>query len=55
LEHIVPVKFHENFSGVGHIHIPDFEIDPTISHILKVLVVSLAAVSLAHAKTKMHS
>jgi hypothetical protein len=36
LKQIVPVKFHENFSGIGHIHIPDFEVDPTISHIFKV-------------------
>jgi hypothetical protein len=28
------VKLHENLSGIRHIHVLDFEIDPTVSHIL---------------------
>ena len=51
------MKFHENLSGIGHIDILDFEIDPTISHISKFParpVLTLTArwpVSLGRAKT----
>ena len=36
LEQIVTMKLQENLTGFGHIHVFDFEIDPTVSHIFNV-------------------
>ena len=30
------MKLQENLTGFGHIHVFDFEIDPTVSHIFNV-------------------